>query len=609
MNLPPPDTTAAVDAMTPDVLRRLRHELRTPVNHLIGYTELLLEDAPDDSGPWVANLQRIREAGRSVLAPIDDVIAALRDRADAAQAIARIRPLLAEVADTCDLLDAEAHRRGAIDAVDDLAIIRNAAAQLLDLVTGPMTGPGTGADAGDQSANSVDRPHVATENPGVILVVDDNAQNRQILARRLARLGHTVEVAPGGHAALAMLRSRPFDLLLLDVMMPELDGYQVLAHLKADRTLRELPVIMLSALDEVAAAVRCIEMGADDYLTKPIDTVLLRARMGACLERKWLRDTELAYLRQAAHVTGPAIIARVLTEAETDSELSDDEASLRAAVVREAEWVDVPKGEALFVAGDPDDGMYVVLSGRLRIDEPDELGRSRSRGEARPGATIGELGMLTGRPRATTVTAVRDSRLARIPHDGFERLATAYPRILTKTTRDVIDRLRQAFQHRPVTQPVTAFVLLPVSDGVPIAQLAHRLTDALSSAGATLLLDRERLAEVLGHEASVQLTEDGGTERLTAWLNELELRYRYIVYQADPEPSSWTRRCLRQADHVLLVGRGRPVDNERGLAREIAHSARAAPSAVSQPSDCTQRICTRARLAKPPARSASLTER
>ncbi len=563
--------------MTPDVLRRLRHELRTPVNHLIGYTELLLEDASDDSGPWGAHLQRIHDAGRGVLAPIDDVIAALRDRADTAPAIARIRPLLAEVADACELLDTEAHRRGATDAVADLAIIRNAAAQLLDLVTGPLAGPGSEAGEAEQSPNATDRPAGATENPAVILVVDDNAQNREILARRLARLGHTVEVAPGGHEALALLRSRPFDLLLLDVMMPELDGYEVLARLKADRTLRELPVIMLSALDEVAAAVRCIEMGADDYLTKPIDTVLLRARMGACLERKWLRDTEVAYLRQAAHVTGPAIIARVLTEAETDSELSDDEASLRASLVSEAERVDVPKGETLFVAGDPDDGMYVVLSGRLRIDEPDELGGPRPRGEARPGATIGELGMLTGHPRTTTVTAVRDSRLARIPHEGFERLAAAYPRLLTKTTRDVIDRLRQAFQHRPVTQPVTAFVLLPVSDGVPITRLAHRLTGALSRVGPTLLLDRERLEEVLGHDASVLVTEDGGTERVAAWLNELELRYRYIVYQADAKPSSWTRRCLRQADHVLLVGQGRSVDHECGLAREIAHSAQAAP--------------------------------
>jgi class 3 adenylate cyclase len=128
--------------------------------------------------------------------------------------------------------------------------------------------------------------------PSTILVVDDNEENRQLLARRLARQGHRVLTAAGGHAALALLQGEPVDLVLLDVMMPDLDGPSVLARLKQDPERRHIPVLMISALDETASVVRSIELGAEDYLPKPCDPVLLRARIGACLEKKRLRDQE-----------------------------------------------------------------------------------------------------------------------------------------------------------------------------------------------------------------------------------------------------------------------------------------------------------------------------
>jgi CheY-like chemotaxis protein len=131
-----------------------------------------------------------------------------------------------------------------------------------------------------------------------LLVVDDNEANRDMLSRRLARLGYTVALAEDGRTALARLREGSFDLMLLDIMMPDMDGYQVLQQVKADERLRDLPVIVLSALDETASAVRCIELGAEDYLPKPFDSVLLRARISACLEKKRLRDREKLYLQQ-----------------------------------------------------------------------------------------------------------------------------------------------------------------------------------------------------------------------------------------------------------------------------------------------------------------------
>jgi two-component system, chemotaxis family, response regulator WspR len=127
---------------------------------------------------------------------------------------------------------------------------------------------------------------------GKILIADDDSGNRDLLRRRLEFEGHQVVEAKNGLEALALLKDQACDLVLLDIMMPEMDGFQTLAKLKQEPQLRELPVIMISALDELRGVVRCIEMGAEDYLPKPFNRVLLRARIGASLEKKWLRDRE-----------------------------------------------------------------------------------------------------------------------------------------------------------------------------------------------------------------------------------------------------------------------------------------------------------------------------
>jgi adenylate cyclase len=127
---------------------------------------------------------------------------------------------------------------------------------------------------------------------GRILIADDNRVNRLLLARGLEHEGHTVVFAEHGAEALELLRAGQFDLILLDVLMPELDGYGVLAELSDDRHLRDIPVIVTSALDELDSVVRCLEMGAEDYLTKPVNPVLLSARINSSLEKKRLRDQQ-----------------------------------------------------------------------------------------------------------------------------------------------------------------------------------------------------------------------------------------------------------------------------------------------------------------------------
>ena len=138
-------------------------------------------------------------------------------------------------------------------------------------------------------------------NPGraALLIVDDNEDNRYTLTRRLKREGYTnLTTANDGRQALELLQSQAFDLMLLDIMMPEVNGYQVLEQLKAGGKLRDLPVIMISALDEIESVIRCVELGAEDYLAKPFNPTLLRARVGASLEKKRLRDAVRASLER-----------------------------------------------------------------------------------------------------------------------------------------------------------------------------------------------------------------------------------------------------------------------------------------------------------------------
>jgi serine phosphatase RsbU (regulator of sigma subunit) len=132
----------------------------------------------------------------------------------------------------------------------------------------------------------------AAPAPGRLLVVDDTEMNRDLLARRLRALGHEVTVAENGSRALEILAGGGFDLVLLDIMMPEMDGYAVLERLRADRELSRIPVVMISAVDEIASVARCIELGAADYLPKPFNPVVLRARVGATLAKKRLEDRE-----------------------------------------------------------------------------------------------------------------------------------------------------------------------------------------------------------------------------------------------------------------------------------------------------------------------------
>ena len=285
--------------MTPEQLAELRHDLRTPLNHVIGYTEMLLEDAADDAlAERREPLQQTLSAARQALELINATLGTAR--AAGAGEVARLHEDLRQPRDRIvqaitGLLSATDGRDAAFSA--DLQKILTAAGRLV---------PSGAARATESAAPAEPVPSAAPEAAGGpharILVVDDGAENRDVLRRRLERSGHVVEAAEHGRRALELLATRPFDLVLLDVLMPELDGFAVLEAIKGDPKLRDIPVIMISALDEMPSIVRCIERGAEDYLHKPFDPVLLRARINASLEKKRLRDQENEYLQEVGRV-------------------------------------------------------------------------------------------------------------------------------------------------------------------------------------------------------------------------------------------------------------------------------------------------------------------
>jgi class 3 adenylate cyclase/signal transduction histidine kinase len=297
----------------------VRQEFGAPVSAIIGFAEILLEEArrrgQDD---LAADFERIRAAGielRDLLARLLDPKArAAATHEDFAAFQTQLRldlrtPLNAVkgygemmmeeaaerghtefAADITKLLGAADHLLGQIDAVVDLGIAgagagggrRPAVVASRDLVRRVI-------DSVEPLARAEIGAHTASSR---ILVVDDTAFTGDLLSRQLSREGHSVTEARSGRAALDCMQAQGFDLVLLDLMMPGMNGFEVLCRLKSDPSLRNVPVIVISALDEFDTIIRCIEAGAEDYLPRPFNPVLLRARINASLEKKRLRDRE-----------------------------------------------------------------------------------------------------------------------------------------------------------------------------------------------------------------------------------------------------------------------------------------------------------------------------
>ena len=263
---------SAIEATRYALPTGLIHDLRTPLNVIIGYSELMMEQAEETGQEaFVSDLQKTRAAGKQLLALINDRFRPIHALETPSEFI---NPYAESTASTAEERGAETLSEY---ATEDKAILRTA--------------------------------------HGLLLVVDDIEANRVLLSARLEREGYVIATAENGRQALQLLRAGAFDLVLLDIMMPIMDGYEVLQHLKADSSLRQIPVIMISALNDLSSVVRCIEMGAEDYLSKPFNPTLLKARISASLEKKRFRQTErdLEKARQLLETSRQAGMAEVAT--------------------------------------------------------------------------------------------------------------------------------------------------------------------------------------------------------------------------------------------------------------------------------------------------------
>ncbi len=286
---------------------RIRHDLKTPINHILGYAEMLLEELPAKSRDiYSSDLNKIINAGKQLLSQVRfhfDDSQTRPTKLDLPRLQHEFRTPLNHIIGYAEIIIEQAEDSEEALVIKDLGRIVSAAKTLLELLEAhlisdesPNQSQGTTADIVWPSVP------VATSDPfdqaepvwnnAIILIVDDDPLNRDLMQRRLSRQGCQAVVASGGAEALNILQSQNVDLVLLDMIMPEMDGFAVLAKMKADSSLNRVPVVMLSASDETATTVHCIKMGADDFLPKPCNTTLLLARIESALSKKKLRDIQ-----------------------------------------------------------------------------------------------------------------------------------------------------------------------------------------------------------------------------------------------------------------------------------------------------------------------------
>ncbi len=290
-----------------DRLATIRHDLRTPVGHIIGYAEMLEEELEGESLPasFAGHLKKLKHAGRQVLELIDELLSPANENLenlDLPGARKKLSVPLTQVSGSCDHLVKQAQENERRELLPDIEKISTASRDLLRMLESRLTpaffeSPREAGRAQPAAAAEPGKPLQAAFPPGPtglgeggeILVVDDNPETLELLERQLRRQGYSPSPVSSGAGALKHLAENRVELILLDMRMPGMSGLDVLKHVKADKALRNIPVIMLSALDQVNTIVESIQMGAEDYLFKPYKPVLLKARISAVLEKIRLR--------------------------------------------------------------------------------------------------------------------------------------------------------------------------------------------------------------------------------------------------------------------------------------------------------------------------------
>lgn len=369
-------------------LSYLRHEICTPVNAIVGYSGLLIEeleelDLPENQAS-IDELQKIEFGGNQLLATIESHLSSARlqqhpkpqEIGEVGASLRReLQPTARRIIRDCQSLS----KIATPELLPDLEKIDKASRTLLTLLDELLeqaqqhipiveaVGISIIQEAAKPSNNNAREKEL---QPGHILVVDDKETNRDLISRQLRDRGYESTAVGSGKEALQVIGTGKFDLILLDVIMPDMNGYQVLKRLRESQW-QHIPAIMISAFDEIDSAIKCIEMGAEDYLTKPFNPVLLRARIDACLEKKRLRDREVQYLAQLAQANQEITTLNERLKAE------NLRLSAELDVTRQLQQMILPKEEELKEVSGLEIAGYMQPADEVGGDYYDVLPRNR----------------------------------------------------------------------------------------------------------------------------------------------------------------------------------------------------------------------------------------
>ncbi len=355
------------DVFRAEERKAVRHSLRTFLNHVAGYSDILKQEAADEGQAELCALYeeisaaalKLRERALPFfLDETGNTGPSPRGEAEGREVYGILYDIIAHVQSAKRV----AQNKGASRYLPDTEKILEAANGIVDLFEERLS---NGTAFVEPEPAGIAEPRLLAEEAtearrsGRILVVDDDAFNRELLARHLERQGHIVCQAQGGEEALEVLSRAPFDLLIIDLMMPGMNGYQLLERVKGDALLKDLYVIVISALEDTRSVARCIQLGAEDYLPREFEPVVLKARIESCLEKKLLKDKEELY------------VAAVLeTERRLRAELKEGAAYVRGLLppkldgpALHTDWVYIP---SLSLGGDVF-GYHDIEDGRLAL--------------------------------------------------------------------------------------------------------------------------------------------------------------------------------------------------------------------------------------------------
>ena len=299
------------------LLSKARHNLKNPVNAILGFSEMLIEDCEDEGyDSIIPDLEKIHNAGKDILSIIESSFSDsnLKNSGDKISEIASemevsLRTPINTVIGYSEMLQEDTEHIDLDTFYEDLEKIIKSGRALTKEIDNVISFNRTEFSQNEDKSISAIKSVLSSIQPlsededtrttnGSILVVDDNKNNTTLLQKRLQKIGNKVEVANDGLEALKAVEKVELDLILLDIIMPNMNGYEVLEFLKKDKRFYEIPVIMLSSMNDLTSIYRCIELGADDYVTKPFDKTILEARISACIEKKHLRDKEKELLEE-----------------------------------------------------------------------------------------------------------------------------------------------------------------------------------------------------------------------------------------------------------------------------------------------------------------------